>query len=251
MGWWVKVVDEMLAQLPVATAKAGKPLSQAGLINPSDPPPKMGRGGYAMIANRLNAPLRKALLVGSMALAALPVGFAAAHDSSPYLIGHWKLADSFTDFGTGASPGPIVTDNTEFVFLNPTNLPLTLEYAFFGLNPDGSVTFCGCDRDTLQPNGRTRYTMLGEKEGGQFSTKLCPTQTDGTMKTIVFTQETGDAEGGVVLDGALQAGYQIDIFSVHQTDHRTESDLKAVSLNSSTRAEIKEIHKACKEFIGK
>src|SRR3984893_18946153 len=93
---------------------------------------------------------------------------AMAQDSSPYIIGHWKLADSCQDFSPG-TPMPIVTDNTDFSFLNPTDLTLTLEYAFFA--PDG--TFCGCDRDALAANGRTRYTMQAEVEGGQFYKAYC------------------------------------------------------------------------------
>jgi hypothetical protein len=44
---------------------------------------------------------------------------AAAQDSSPYVVGHWRLNDSFRDFKPGA---PITTTNTDFVFLNPTGL---------------------------------------------------------------------------------------------------------------------------------
>jgi hypothetical protein len=170
-------------------------------------------------------------------------GFATAADSGPYLVGHWKLHDSFTD--SGALPAPIVTDNTEFVFLNPTPLTLTLEYAFF----DSDGTFCGCDRDTLKPNGRTRYTMLGEQLGGQFSTALChgtPTnpQTDGILKTIVFTNAKSE-DGKVQIGDAVQAGYQVDIFQ----GGRTASDLKAVDLNDHTEAEIQKIHGLCSKFI--
>jgi hypothetical protein len=164
-------------------------------------------------------------------------GLATAADSGPYLVGHWKLADTFTE----TNVPPTVTDNTEFVFLNPTPLTLTLEYAFF----DSAGTFCGCDRDTMAPNGRTRYTMLAELVGGQFSQALCPsktTQTDGVMKTIVFTKADGDE---VFVGDAVQAGYQIDLFS----GGRTESGLKAVVLNQSTKAEINSIHKKCNKFI--
>ena len=94
-----------------------------------------------------------ALFAGSFLLALASAGVATAEgDSGAYLIGQWKLNDRFSDF---KPPGfSIVTDNTEFVFLNPTNLTLNkgLEYAFFA--SDG--TFCGCDRDTLKPNGRVR-----------------------------------------------------------------------------------------------
>ncbi|NPT56343.1 hypothetical protein [Paraburkholderia elongata] len=173
-------------------------------------------------------------------------GMATAADSGPYLVGHWKLNDSFTDFNN--PPSPIVTDNTEFVFLNPTPLTLTLEYAFF----DSQGTFCGCDRDTLKPNGRTRYTMLGELQGGQFSRTLCPgtntanPQTDGVMKTIVFTKADADGDNVDVGD-AVEAGYQIDLFG----SGRTESDLKAVILNHHTTAEITSIHRQCNKFIKK
>ena len=59
--------------------------------------------------------------------ASIPLASAAAQDSSPYVVGHWRLNDSFRDFKPGA---PITTTNTDFVFLNPTGLTLTLEYAF-------------------------------------------------------------------------------------------------------------------------
>ena len=99
--------------------------------------------------------LRRFLALAALTVASLliPLASATAQDSSPYVVGHWRLNDSFQDFMPGAA---ITTDNTDFVFLNPTGLTLTLEYAFFAA-PDG--TFCGCDRDTLKPNGRTRYTM--------------------------------------------------------------------------------------------
>jgi hypothetical protein len=92
--------------------------------------------------------------------------------------------------------------------------------------------------------------MLGEKQGGQFSTLLCPTQTDGTMKTIVFpkkntapTSPPGDE---------LQAGYQIDLFG----GGRTEAPLLAVpifngtAINVGVSSEITAVHNACVGFIG-
>jgi hypothetical protein len=109
-----------------------------------------------MLENHRKPLLPIALFAGSFLAAIAPAGFAAAQDSSPYLIGHWSLNDSFSDFRPPGSA--IKTDNTEFVFLNPTNLVLTLEYAFFATNSDETVTFCGCDRDTLNANGRVRYT---------------------------------------------------------------------------------------------
>jgi hypothetical protein len=39
-----------------------------------------------------------ALFVSGFVAAAGSVGVATAQDSSPYLIGHWKLNDDFSDF---------------------------------------------------------------------------------------------------------------------------------------------------------
>lgn len=203
--------------------------------------------------------MNRLLIVASLLAALIPLTSAMAQDSSPYVVGHWMLNDSFRDFKPGA---PIRTDNTDFIFLNPTDLTLTLEYAFFAA-PDG--TFCGCDRDTLSPNGRTRYTMLGEKQGGQFSTTLCPTQTEGTLKSIVFTGK--DANGNIIVGDALQAGVQIHIFgeaAQKRSDSnlqseanlqsgsnlRSESNLQGVTINPTTTREMNEIHKRCVGFIG-
>lgn len=181
--------------------------------------------------------MNKHSVVVGLLMAFVYVGLAAAADSGPYLVGHWKLNDKFTDVKNPATQ--ISTENTEFVFLNPTPLKLTLEYAFF----DGQGTFCGCDRDTLQPNGRTRYTMLGELAGGQFSRALCPTQTDGVMKTIVFKPIINS---NFDIGNAVQAGYQIDLSG----GSRTEAGLKAVVLNPDTMSEITSLHQQCVKFIG-
>jgi len=189
-----------------------------------------------------------ALFVSGFVAVAGSVGVATAQDASPYLIGHWKLHDDFSDF---KPPAPkISTDNTEFVFLNPTNLVLTLEYAFFGVAADGTTTFCGCDRDTLQANGRTRYTMLGEQQSGLFSTQSCPTQTDGTMKTIVFPK--GHSGPASPPGDELQAGYQIDLFG----GGRTEAPLLAVpifngtAINEGVSKEITAVHNECVGVLG-
>jgi len=189
-----------------------------------------------------------ALFVSGFVAAAGSAGVATAQDSSPYLIGHWKLNDEFSDFKPPGST--ISTGNTEFIFLNPTNLVLTLEYAFFGVAADGTTTFCGCDRDTLRANGRVRYTMLGEKQGGLFSTQHCPTQTDGTMKTIVFPK--GHSGPTSPPGDELQAGYQIDLFG----GGRTEAPLLAVpifngtAINQGVSGEITAVHSACVGFLG-
>jgi len=210
-----------------------------------------------MITNYRRKLSPKSLPVGCLLAALIPMGIATADDSperpvttgtdsSPYLIGHWSLDDSFSDFTGGPS---IRTDNTEFIFLNPTGLTLTLEYAFFSNQSETNKVgiFCGCDRDTLRANGRVRYTMLGESQATPppFDRKLCPSpHDDGTMKTIVFLKENSDHK--VVFGGALQTGYQIDFFP----GGRTESALLAVPVNDVTKAEIQSIHKACNSVLG-
>jgi hypothetical protein len=181
---------------------------------------------------------RAALMTASFLVGFIPLTPVTAQDTSPYVVGHWRLNDSFKDFNTGPA---ITTDNTDIVFLNPTGLTLTLEYAFFA--PDGK--FCGCDRDTLNPNGRTRYTMLGEQQSKPplFSTALCPSQTEGVLKSIVFTK--ADQIGK---DDALQAGVQIHIFGSSPAQ-RSESNLQAVTINDSTLQEMNNIHNQCDAFL--
>ena len=68
--------------------------------------------------------MKTLLILISFLIAFIPGTAAFAQDSSPFIVGHWKLTDSFQDFTPGT---PLVTDNTDFSFLNPTDLTLTLE----------------------------------------------------------------------------------------------------------------------------
>jgi hypothetical protein len=194
--------------------------------------------------------MKKALILAWVLAGFIPVASAMAQDSSPYVVGHWNLGDSFQDFTGGTA---LTTDNTDITFLNPTDLTLTLEYAFFAEDPTtspASTVFCGCDRDTLPPNGRTRYTMLAEQQGGQFSASMCKTSkgsalTEGELKSIVFISEDKDKDS-IVIGDALQAGTQIHIFG----SNRSESNLQGVTINHTTVREMNKIHTACKKFIG-
>lgn len=189
--------------------------------------------------------MNRPLIAASLLAAFVPLAAAMAQDASPYVVGHWRLNDSFQDFKSGAA---ILTDNTDIVFLNPTNLTLKLEYAFFA--PDG--TFCGCDRDTLNPNGRTRYTMLGEEQSSPplFSKALCTTngklQTEGELKSIVFRV---NQDGSLNFTDALQAGVQIHIFGSGPTQ-RSESNLQGVRMTPATTQEMLNIHALCVGFLG-
>ena len=85
--------------------------------------------------------------------------------------------------------------------------------------------------------------MKAEQEGGQFSPNLCPNQTDGVLKSIVFVPAGSPAFG---TDGALQAGVEIHIGD----GQRTESDLDAVPVTATTISEMSSIHAQCVKFIG-
>jgi len=173
-----------------------------------------------------------------------------AGDSSPYVVGQWKLRDSFVDFTSiqpTIAPGttPIFTDDTEFDFQNPTNLTLQLETAFF----DEGGTFCGCDRRVLKPNGTVRYTMRGEEQAKLLSRTYCPsttTQTDGMMKAIVF-QKHGKH---FCLGDAVLTGLQIHMNVTNSPQFRAETGLIKVRINQATLEEIKTIHEQCLEFLG-
>jgi hypothetical protein len=165
--------------------------------------------------------------------------------SSPYIVGAWK-------FQTNQSGSPTV--DSEFRFINPTKLSLTLEYAFFEL--DG--TFCGCDRDDFPPNKTTVYTMFQESQLGPAIPNGPPvfscTGPGGALKSIVFLSDGND----IVLDDASQVGFQTHAFGVLldtdpptsaggnlQGQVMTEAGMQAVSINEATRKEIRKIHEQC------
>ncbi len=159
--------------------------------------------------------------------------------SSPYIVGVWKFIPN--------SGSPSV--DTEFRFINPTKLTVTLEYAFFEL--DG--TFCGCDRDEFQPNKTTIYTMADEAALAPplpngppvFSCK----GTSGALKSIVFLSRGQQ----IFLDEASQVGFQTHVFGdVVESDNSflqgkvmTEAGMQPVPVNEETREEIRKIHEQC------
>jgi hypothetical protein len=73
---------------------------------------------------------RMFILVGLLAMF-IPVASAMAGDATPYVVGQWKLEDSFADFCplttavtiTPAPCNPMTTYNTEFNFQSLKNLP--------------------------------------------------------------------------------------------------------------------------------
>src|SRR5512139_3689588 len=84
--------------------------------------------------------------------------------ASPYIVGAWKLV---CDPAVTTSCSPIL--DTEFRFINPTTLTVTLEYAFF----ENDGTFCGCDRDSFEPNKTTVYTATQERNNTPSSFMTC------------------------------------------------------------------------------
>jgi hypothetical protein len=198
------------------------------------------------MSRRAKLILAAAALAGGLAATPATAGGSRRSDeSSPYIVGAWK-------FSTDASGSPTV--DTEFRFINPTKLSVTLEYAFFEL--DG--TFCGCDRDDFPPNKSTVYTMFQEVNIGPaipngppvFSCK----GTNGALKSIVFLSDWN----GIVLDDAAQVGFQTHAFGVDpesdpsmaagtnlQGRVMTEAGMQAISIDDATRKEIQKIHEQC------
>ena len=150
-------------------------------------------------------------------------------------MGEWFLNDSSQDGTT-----PVAIADSQFTFLNPTKASLVLEYAFF----DTKGGFCGCDRDNLNPNGVTRYTMSAEAAGGMFACtgRSLPVQTTGTLKAIVFKTKGKH----IALEDALQVGFQMHFF---QSGPVTEAGLKGISITEDTIEEIHQIHQKCVDFL--
>ena len=166
--------------------------------------------------------------------------------SSPYVVGVWKFIPN-----QDQTKPPNV--DTEVRFINPTNLTVTLEYAFFEL--DG--TFCGCDRDTFQPNKTTIYTMADEKALGLGPGGLpvfsC-TGNSGALKSIVFLNHGQK----IFLDQASQVGFTTHVFGdVMEGDNSfltgkvmTEAGMVPVPINEEAREEIQKIHDLCTTVNG-
>jgi hypothetical protein len=194
----------------------------------------------------------------ALAVAGLMGGFAAtpavAGEPSPFVVGVWKLIQK--EKGKGR---PVEVD-TEVRFINPTQLTVTLEYAFFEL--DG--TFCGCDRDMFQPNKTTIYTMSDE------TTTLSPLNKvvftckgdSGALKSIVFVNATPTlnqpGHEDIVLGDASQVGFTTHVFGDVNEDPvshflrgkvMTEAGMQPVPIytgtTGGTAAEVQAIHDLC------
>lgn len=148
-------------------------------------------------------------------------------DASPYVVGTWEFKQG--------------SEDTDIKFVNPTNLDLRLEYAFF--SADGTK-FCGCDADDFGPNKTVEYTMADEIAGKFFLPGNCPGSNFGALKSIAFMQSSSE---DVVLDGALQVGFQERLLGAKKVIS-AESGLKAIPITASTKAEIAKIHQLCIKF---
>ncbi len=166
-------------------------------------------------------------------------------NSSPFVVGVWK-------FIPNQDPTQPPSVDTEVRFINPTKLTVTLEYAFFDL----AGNFCGCDRDTFQPNKTTIYSMNDETTTQSPIGKpvfTCPGESppsmSGALKSIVFLNRGQQ----IFLDEASQVGFTTHVFGAvtEGSDHSltgnvmTESGMQPVPINDETRKEIQEIHDLC------
>jgi hypothetical protein len=190
--------------------------------------------------------MKRTLVLVAILTLLVPCGFAGAETlltpNTPYVVGEWFLNN------TSADTPPVTTQDTQFIFLNPSSHQEFNEYAFF--DQDGN--FCGCDRDVKTPNARIRYTMSDEAAGGQFACtgKVAgfPKATEGTMKSITFRV---NSDLSIDFLGATQAGHQVHFFVKEQGvggPNNTESDLIPVPVTHATSTEINHIHAACVDF---
>lgn len=170
--------------------------------------------------------MRKSLGAVGVLFFLLPSATVMADEASPYVVGAWEFKQGSRD--------------TDFKFINPTNLDLRLEYAFF--SADGKL-FCGCDADEFEANKTVEYTMADEVQEKFFLPERCGGSTFGAVKSIAFRQTKGE---NVNLDGALQVGFQERLDGSQKI--LAESGLKAIPITPVTKAEIGKIHSQCKSF---
>jgi hypothetical protein len=182
-------------------------------------------------------------------------------ESSPFIMGVWKfIPSSFDD-------SPLV--DSEFRFLNPTDLTLTIEYAFYELDD----TFCGCDRDTFVPGpgGKSTvvYTLLGESRtptgNVDIPNAFSCSGLSGAVKSIVFLPDGTKLN----FDGAQQVGFQthvhgqvqelggtsvmgapINNFTFLQGAVMTEAGMKGIFFNEAAEDEAQKVHQQCVSILG-
>lgn len=175
-------------------------------------------------------------------------GNRAKGESSPFIVGAWKFAQQ--------ADGTITAD-TEFRFINPTDVTLNLEYAFFEADT-GKI--CGCDSDQLAPNQTTIYTVKEEKDENFFR---CVGKS-GALKSIVFLTRNGKKDK-IFLDDATHTGFQTHVFAspngpVVERDPNdptdfltggtmTEAGMKGITINKATIEDIELLHRRCPEFL--
>ncbi|HYP68106.1 MAG TPA: hypothetical protein VEP67_07605 [Thiobacillaceae bacterium] len=167
--------------------------------------------------------MRKLLGAAGLLVVLFPSAPVMADEASPYVVGTWEFKQG--------------SEDTDFKFVNPTNLNLRLEYAFF--SADGTK-FCGCDADDFAPNKTVEYTMADEIAGGLFIGPEKCGSNFGAMKAIAFKPSSNQ---GVDKD-ALQVGFQERLNA--QKVISAESGLKAIPITKDTQAEIAHIHELCK-----
>lgn len=170
--------------------------------------------------------MRTLAATAGLLIALLPSVVVLADEASPYVVGTWEFTQG--------------SEDTDFKFVNPTNLNLRLEYAFF--SADGTK-FCGCDADDFGPNKTVEYTMADEIAGKFFRPKKCGS-TFGAVKSVAFKQASND---NVDLDGALQVGFQERLVGAKKVIS-AESGLKAIPITPATTAEIAKLHRLCVNF---
>jgi hypothetical protein len=143
---------------------------------------------------------------------------AGAQDTSPYLVGTWMET-------SGVTP----TVSTTHFIINPTTKQLDVYAVVFGY--EGAGALLGCKVCTANANSVLR-----------FSEKVARSASDnGTVKFFAFPKGTRKLDPNAVI-----GGFQQNIFEdVNGKTGMTESNLKAVTINSNTTGEFTIIPIVC------
>jgi len=151
----------------------------------------------------------------------LSTGIAAASDTSPYLVGVWMESETVT-----------LTLHTYHFIVNPTMKDLSVFAVYHG--DAGSGDYRGCIRFDLASNSVCKV----------WPDIIQGSADSGTAKFFAFPADTRKFDPNAVI-----GGFQRIVDETNPGPKRwTESNLKAVTINSSTIGEFNMIG-LCKEYF--
>jgi hypothetical protein len=148
---------------------------------------------------------------------------AGAQDTSPYLAGTWLETANVTP-----------TVRTTHFIVNPTTKQLDVYAVVFGY--EGAGALLSCTRCTINGNGLWKFY------GDAARTNESTNEDSGVVKFFAFPRNSRKFDPNAVI-----GGFQQNIFEdVNGRTGLTESNLKAVTINSNTIGEFSMIPLKCK-----